>query len=208
MVTTSKNPSKTTPKRASSVVTLSDDAAFEPHFNVDVEANFVDSVLTSHLSKLHAEALVFKRERARSKLNLILFYSADPITRVHAIKAGIPAKFVEELVADMHVPKEWLLPTLGISTATFNRKKNKSEPLSKDDSERVMGIARLVGQVQNMVQESGDSTGFNAAQWVAQWLDDPLPALGGMKPKDLMDTAEGQAIVSDLISRAQSGAYA
>ena len=79
---------------------------------------------------------------------------------------------------------------------------------SDDDSERALGIARLVGLVEGMVKESGDPTGFDAAQWVAQWLEEPMAALGGKRPADLMDTAEGQAIVSNLISRMQSGAYA
>lgn len=80
--------------------------------------------------------------------------------------------------------------------------------LNQDESERVLGIARLVGQVDNMVRESGNPEGFNAATWVAKWLDRPQPALGGMRPAELMDTADGRGIVSDLIARMQSGAYA
>ena len=59
-----------------------------------------------------------------------------------------------------------------------------------------------------MVEESGDPRGFNAAPWVARWLEEPLAALGGRKPRELMDTAEGQAVVSNMLARAQSGAYA
>ena len=69
-------------------------------------------------------------------------------------------------------------------------------------------MARLVGQVQAMVNESGDPTAFNAAEWVARWLEDPLAALGGQRPAELIDTAEGQAIVSNLLARIQSGAFA
>jgi uncharacterized protein (DUF2384 family) len=81
-------------------------------------------------------------------------------------------------------------------------------PLSSDDSECALGLARLVAQVESMVQESGDPTGFDAAQWIAQWLNEPMAALGGKQPAHLMDTAEGQAIVSNLVARMQSGAYA
>ena len=58
------------------------------------------------------------------------------------------------------------------------------------------------------VEESGDPTDFDAPAWTATWLDRPLPALGGRKPADFMDTAEGQQLVSNLIARMQSGAYA
>lgn len=152
--------------------------------------------------------LDFKLHKSGRGKSFIIYFYADPISRVDAIKSGIPATFVDEIAVQMGRSKEWLLPTLGLSTATFNRKKSESKPLSKDESERVLGMARLVGQVEAMVKESGDPMGFNAAQWVARWLEEPLAALGGRKPGELMDTGEGQAIVSNLLARAQSGAYA
>ncbi len=70
-----------------------------------------------------------------------------------------------------------------------------------------LGIARLVVQVEMLVGESGDRRGFNAAEWVVDWLGQPMPALGGC-PAEFMGTAEGQAKVANLLARAQSGAYA
>jgi uncharacterized protein (DUF2384 family) len=84
----------------------------------------------------------------------------------------------------------------------------KNQHLAAKESPRVLGIRRLIGQTQTMVETSGHPDGFDAAAWVAQWLDQSLPALGGQRPAGLMDTAEGQAIVSSMLSRAQSGAYA
>ena len=39
-------------------------------------------------------------------------------------------------------------------------------------------------------------------------LERPLAALGGQCPSSLMDTAEGQSIVANLLARLQSGAFA
>jgi hypothetical protein len=50
--------------------------------------------------------------------------------------------------------------------------------------------------------------GFDAAAWMSRWLNDPLPALGGMRPIDHMDTVEGRALVSTTLAKLQSGAYA
>jgi len=72
----------------------------------------------------------------------------------------------------------------------------------------VLGMGRLVGQVQRMVEESGRPEGFDAAAWVARWMERPVPALAGRRPAELMDTAEGQALVANVLARAQSGAYA
>ena len=54
---------------------------------------------------------------------------------------------------------------MGLPRATVQRKATKQEPLSPDASSRVYGITRLIGQVQSMVNESGDPQGFDAAQW-------------------------------------------
>ena len=141
-------------------------------------------------------------------LNFLGMYRADPMERIQIIKRGMPARTVEAMAKRMAVPKEGLVATLGLARATVDRKARDNKTLSTDDSARVLGMARLVGQVEEMVAESGDSTGFDAAAWVAQWLQSPLPALGGKPPAEFMDTADGQALVSTLMARMQTGAYA
>lgn len=135
-------------------------------------------------------------------------FRAEPLARVRIIKDGVSTSYVDRMAREMGMPKERLLPALGLSPATVNRRARESKKLSTEDSERVVGMARLVGQVQAMVNDSGDPNGFNAAEWVARWLEEPLAALGGQRPVELMDTTEGQAIVSNLLARVQSGAYA
>jgi putative toxin-antitoxin system antitoxin component (TIGR02293 family) len=131
-----------------------------------------------------------------------------PIERVQLVKDGVPAKFLVYVVERMGVPKERIYATIGVSRATVDRKVRAKKVLSPDESERALGIARLVAQVESIVRESGRPEGFDAARWLADWLEEPNPALGGKEPAKLMDTADGRAIVSDLLARAQSGAYA
>lgn len=140
--------------------------------------------------------------------NPLWLYRASPIQRIALVKSGIPATALSRLAGQMDMPKDRLASVLGLPRATINRKVSGSKPLSPDEGSRVMGMARLVGQVQAMVEESGQTEGFDAARWVARWLERPLPALDGRAPKELMDTAEGQALVSNLVARMQSGAYA
>lgn len=135
-------------------------------------------------------------------------WAAGPLERVSWIKRGVPAQTVDLIARRMAVPKERLATTLGIARATIDRKVRENKPLSSDESSRVLGMGRLVGQVQAMVDEAGEAQAFNAAEWVAQWLERPLPALGGRRPAEFMDTPDGQQLVSDLIGRVQSGAYA
>jgi putative toxin-antitoxin system antitoxin component (TIGR02293 family) len=135
-------------------------------------------------------------------------YRFDPQARIAMIRQGIPASALSSLSARMGMSKEYLLASLGLSRATISRKEKDAAVLSRDESERVLGVEMLIGMVQTMVEQSGDAAGFDAARWVADWLSKPLPALAGETPASYMDTFEGQKLVAELLSMSQSGAYA
>jgi uncharacterized protein (DUF2384 family) len=115
---------------------------------------------------------------------------------------------IGNLSSRMGMSKETLLSSLGLSRATISRKERDASVLSRDESERVLGVESLIGMVQTMVSQSGDPAGFDAARWVSAWLTKPLPALAGETPASYMDTFEGQKLVAELLSMSQSGAYA
>jgi putative toxin-antitoxin system antitoxin component (TIGR02293 family) len=135
-------------------------------------------------------------------------YRIDPRARITLIRQGIPASTIGSLSARMGMSKESLLASLGLSRATISRKEKDAALLSKDESERVLGVQELIDMVQAMVEESGEPAGFDAARWVANWLTQPLPALAGDTPASYMDTFEGQKLVAELLAMSQSGAYA
>ena len=87
------------------------------------------------------------------------------------------------------------------------RKIQQRQNLSVAQAERVIGLAKLIGQIEIMVATSKMSD-FNAAQWLGDWLCHPLPALGNRQPEEYVDTLTGQEILSSLLSQMQSGAYA
>lgn len=80
--------------------------------------------------------------------------------------------------------------------------------MTRADSDLLTRTARLVDQVQHVVQKSGNPEGFDAGRWVVQFLEAPHPALGGRRPADLMRTGDGSRSVSRRIAQMQSGAYA
>ena len=138
----------------------------------------------------------------------VYVFSMPATERVEVAKRGVPAVFISHLAKATGEPKEHVMALLGLSRATVDRKARARQALSVVESERVIGFAKLVGQVQAMVNESGGAAGFDAAKWVAGWLEKPMPALGGRTPGEYMDTAEGQHIVAGLIERARGGAFA
>lgn len=134
-------------------------------------------------------------------------YKMDFTDKIHTIRTGVAAQRVGQLSAIMGIPKEALMDSLGLSRATINRKVQREQSLSPEESERVMGIEAMIGQVEAMI-DTENAPEFDAAKWLANWLAAPLPALGGATPGSFMDTVEGQKYVGNLLEMVQSGAYA
>ncbi|WP_298283297.1 type II toxin-antitoxin system Prs ADP-ribosylating antitoxin ParS [Acidocella sp.] len=148
------------------------------------------------------------RDHGTRSFAFVDLYRASPFDRIEVIKAGVSARMVKHFITQLHLEQHVMFEALNLKTATVNKKAARNEPLSAEDSERVVGLAKLVGQLEAMVEEAGDAEGFDAPEWLSRWLREPLPALGGGKPIDLLDTMEGQALVSRALSQIQSGAYA
>jgi len=140
--------------------------------------------------------------------NFVDLYSLGPAERIALVKRGVPAGDVFKIAKTIGRPKERLMKVLGLPRATVDRKARAHQQLSIEHGERLIGFSKLVGQVQVMVEQSGDPTAFDAAKWLGEWLERPLPALGGKLPAEYMDTSEGQQLISSLIAKMQSGAYA
>ena len=138
----------------------------------------------------------------------LTLFRASPLERIAMIRQGVPAQEAKQLFATLDIGQGTALAALNLSPATVNKKAKQGAALSPEESERVIGCARLVGQLESMIQESGDPKNFDAAAWIARWLTEPLPAFGGTRPADLMDTMEGQSLVSSTLAKLQSVAYA
>ena len=135
-------------------------------------------------------------------------YLAAPFKRVEIIKKGISVFVLHQTIKEMGLTNEQTFQMLNFPRSTVGRKMAAKKTLTTEQSERFIGLQRLIGQVELMVQQSGTAVGFDAAKWAAHWLKQPSAALGGKQPADFMDTVQGQAIVSDLLAQMQSGAYA
>lgn len=135
-------------------------------------------------------------------------YGMPSIERATLVKNGAPSNMVDLISKEMAMSKDRFVQITGLSRATVTRKIANKAHLSVDESERLVGLAKLIGQVETIVQQSGNSDGFNAAKWFGEWMEHPAAALGGMKPETLLDTSDGRDAISKLLSQMQSGAYA
>ena len=153
-------------------------------------------------------SIVKDKPRHRAQAERFLQLYELPLTeRVRLIEDRVKARVFKDMVADMAMSQKGLAELLRIPVATVNRKAMNDDLLSIDESERVLNLFALIGQVQKMVAESDHAEDFDAPKWVAHWIEEPLPALGGKRPAEFLHTASGFIIVSDVLSAMQSGAY-
>lgn len=135
-------------------------------------------------------------------------YRVEPMDRIRLIRGGVPARYINVISDSMGITKETLFKFLNLPKSTIDKKSVANQMLPIEQGERLIGMAKLVGQVESIVAESGNPDGFDAAKWVAGWLEKPSPALGGEKPSAYLDTVSGQEMISDLLAKIQTGAYA
>lgn len=127
------------------------------------------------------------------------------------VREGLPPAFVKQMASDLHIDQTLLTDSMGFARSTFTRKVKKHESLSSSESAVALGVARIVGELERILAESGDPElmqDFDVAVWAGSWLREPVPALGGRTPLDYMDNAYGQETVLQLIGQMQSGAFA
>jgi putative toxin-antitoxin system antitoxin component (TIGR02293 family) len=103
-----------------------------------------------------------------------------------------------ELQASLDLPADRLAPMLGISKATFHRRKGAGSRLNPAVSDRVVRFARLLGQAVKV---------FGDIEEAKQWLNSPQFGLGGAVPLDYARTEIGAREVEKLLGRIEYGVY-
>ena len=152
--------------------------------------------------------VILETWRAGIATGYTTMYNMQSVDRADLVKRGAPSRIISLISKDMDVSRDRFVSIIGLPRGTVIRRISKDEDLSVDESERLVGLAKLIGQVERIVKESGNPEGFNAAKWFSEWIEQPVAALGGRKPEELLDTSDGREAVSRLLAQMQSGAYA
>jgi putative toxin-antitoxin system antitoxin component (TIGR02293 family) len=121
-----------------------------------------------------------------------------PAKLVEALQVGLPFRELLELQTRLAVSADKLAPMLGISKATFHRRKGGAAKLPPAVSDRVVRYARLLGQALRV---------FGNLDSAKQWLGAPQFGLGGAVPLDYARSEVGAREVENLLGRIEYGVY-
>lgn len=116
---------------------------------------------------------------------------------ITAMKAGLAVSELEDLQKGLDLPMDKLVPLLGISKATWHRRKLAGR-LDQGESDRVVRFARLLGRAVEVLESLENARA---------WLRSPQISLGGAVPLSYAETELGAREVEDLLGRIDYGVY-
>lgn len=126
----------------------------------------------------------------------------------NAVEAGVPTDLVTVIAGATGEAVVSVMDLIGVSQTTFRRKEEAREPLPDVAGHRLMGYLRVVATLRRLLAESGDPEqvrAFDLEGWVAQWMREELPDLGGKTPAEMLRNPEGQRAVEQVLERMRGG---
>ncbi|MEJ7811770.1 MAG: antitoxin Xre/MbcA/ParS toxin-binding domain-containing protein [Gemmatimonadaceae bacterium] len=114
-----------------------------------------------------------------------------------AIHDGLPIRVVDEVLGSgLLEPNE--LYALVIPRRTLAHRREKRQPLSPEESDRLTRVVRVLARTQEALGDDDKA---------ARWMRTPNRALGGSSPIDLLDSDVGARMVEHVIGRIEHGVY-
>lgn len=140
--------------------------------------------------------------QTNKRLRYIDLYQMPQFDYLQHVIDGVSSQAIPDLVFDMGVSQSSICKMLGLSPSTISRKVRTGQCLSTTEGELVLGIAKIIGQLQAMVEDCGDPENFDPATWLISWVQAPLPAIQGEKPEKYLRSIHGQQFLSTMIGKA------
>lgn len=147
-----------------------------------------------------AEETTERKAQARS---YVCYWNMTAGERVEVISEGVPIDLLLSLARDTGRSRSRLCSWLGLSATAIGRRGR----LNRAEGASVLGLARLLGEAEQIVAESSSCKDFDIGGWLARWLESPNTALGGELPCDIVALADGRDLLATLLRRSQFGIY-
>lgn len=125
------------------------------------------------------------------------FVTGAPLEKkIGAIRAGVRARVVNDMVAYLDVPKNVVFRLLHTPESTAHRLIKDDRNLDSAASERVVGVADITRMAEEI---------FGGREAATRWLKTANLALGGATPLSMLDTEPGTAEVRKILSSINYG---
>jgi putative toxin-antitoxin system antitoxin component (TIGR02293 family) len=114
-----------------------------------------------------------------------------------AIK-GLSVQAVRKLQQHLGFSNKEMSVVLGVSESTLARREQTQKPLTLDEGEKAIQLSAVLAKGMEVFEDEED---------LHFWLNSPIPALGGQKPKHLLHSMIGRSQVQDVLGRIEHGHF-
>ncbi|MDB4925717.1 antitoxin Xre-like helix-turn-helix domain-containing protein [Mucilaginibacter sp.] len=123
----------------------------------------------------------------------------DTFDLTNMVREGVPFPYFTRLSNQIHFGFEDWSSYLHLSERTIQRYKKENKSFDPLYSERILQI--------ELLYKKGVEV-FGVADNFYTWMDTTSVALGGIKPKDMLDTSFGITHIYDELGRIEHGIFA
>lgn len=122
---------------------------------------------------------------------------------------GVPAQVFAGNIERLKMPSSRALQIFNIPKSTAAHKLKTDGKFEGADALAYIRLEKLLLLAESIVANSlhPDANNFDSGKWLGEWIERPQPALGGLKPADLLDTEAGGLRVQQVLAAIESGAY-
>lgn len=116
---------------------------------------------------------------------------------VMVIRKGLPASSFSHMVKSLNTTESYLLPIVGISDRTWQRRQKEKKPFDLVESDRLYRLAKVYARAIEVFEDEAVAL---------DWLKSKNRALGDV-PLMLLDTEAGTDMVERVLTRIEHGVY-
>lgn len=134
---------------------------------------------------------------------------AETIDKIRAERHGIRPYELLYLIGKLQLPVAQVFQFLNIPKTTALQKIKTGKPFVGTEAHGAVRLLKLLRKAKSITSDSlhPDAKDFDYGKWLGEWLESPQPALGGIKPSELLDTEVGGQRVYQVLSALESGSY-
>ena len=109
------------------------------------------------------------------------------------------------LANELGLSQTTLASHVGITRGRLNWARRRGAFIG-ERSDLLTGVQVMLDTIKT-ASLSSDAVNFHHGRWLSSWIEEPNPAFGGAKPKDLFSTPDGQNAVINLLHAILHGVY-
>jgi Protein of unknown function (DUF2384) len=175
----------------------------------NTSSNAASLPVSQPLAKTAQIASLRGHRLAKGQTDIVDKYAMGFAEAMEIERNGVPVEWVFKNGEILKISNARLLDIFNIPKSTAAHKLKAGSRFEGVGAQAYLRLERMIGLAQSIAENSlhPDAKNFDFGRWLGEWIEQPQPALGGIKPADMMDTEVGGQRVLEVLAALESGSY-